>query len=93
MIDDQKKPFIGKWKSADGKEYVEFLSGDMCIKGILEAGRWKTTKYKFEVYHDGENARCGDAGMFSRKAPNKLVLDYGMGGKPIIYHRATCSKK
>jgi len=92
-ISNQKKLFLGKWETADQKEYVEFLSEDTCIKGTLEAGRWQTTKYKFEVYHDGKDAMCGESCLFSRKSPNKIVLDCGMGGSPIIYHRARSSNK
>ena len=90
---DPKKPFLGKWKTADGKKYVEFFPGDTCIKGFLNSGRWETTKYKFNVYHDGKDAMCGESGMFSRKAPDKLILDYGMGGDSITYHRVKSSKK
>lgn len=93
LIKDQKKPFLGKWKTADGKEYVEFFLGDTCIKSFLKAGRWETTKYKFDVYHDGKDAMCGDSGVFSRKAPDKLILDHGMGGDSITYHRVKSSKK
>lgn len=87
LKDIQKKPFLGRWKTTNGNEYVEFLPGDICIKGILKAGRWDRTKYKFNVYYEGEGAMCGDSGMFSRKPPNKIILDYGMGGTPITYHR------
>lgn len=87
VINNQKKPFLGKWETTDRKNYVEFFPGNTCIKGSYEEGHWKTARRKFEIYYKGKSAMCGNNGMFSHEGPNKIVLDNGMGGSPIVYHR------
>ena len=94
LINDLKKPFLGKWKSSDGKSYVEFFPGDTCSKGFIEGGHWKIMKYKSEIYYEGRSIKCGEgSGMMERKGTNKLIEDYGMGGDPITYYRVNSGKK
>lgn len=86
-LQKQKQRFIGKWKAANGKEYVEFLSNDICIHGILQNGHWVTTHDQSNVAHEGADASCGGNGTYSYRGPNVIVLDYGMGGDVTKYYR------
>lgn len=90
----QKKHFLGKWKTSNGKSYVEFFPGDTCAKGFIEGGHWKIMKNKSEIYYKGRSIKCGEgSGMMEREAPNKLIEDYGMGGDSITYYRVNSGKK
>jgi hypothetical protein len=86
-LQKQKQGFFGKWTTASGKEYVEFLSNDVCIHGTLQGGHWVTTHDQSNVAHEGADASCGGNGAYSHQGPNVIVLDYGMGGDVTKYYR------
>jgi len=69
----------------DCKEYVEFLPNDVCVRGTLQGGRWVTTRDTSDVAHEGSDAECGGAGLYSRSGPNTIVLDFGMGGRRQLF--------
>ena len=86
-LQKQKQGFFGKWTTASGKEYVEFLSNDVCIHGTLQGGHWVTTHDQSSVAHEGADALCGGNGTYSHQGANVIVLDYGMGGDVTKYYR------
>jgi len=89
----QRQAFVGRWVSTDRREYVEFLADETCVKGHVEGGRWATTKDKWEVLHDGKDAMCGGAGIYSREANGSITFTYGMADTPITFRRDTATKK
>jgi hypothetical protein len=88
-LQKQKESFLGKWVATTAKEYVEFLPNDVCVRGTLQGGRWVTTRDTSDVAHEGSDAECGGAGLYSRSGPNTIVLDFGMGGETTTFRRAT----
>ena len=83
----EKQSFLGKWTTADGTRYVEFLANNVCVLGDLQVGNWVTSKEKSEVYFSGKNIMCGGNGMYGREADDIISLDHGMGGEPVKYYR------
>jgi hypothetical protein len=86
-IADINKKVIGKWWSSDRKSYIKFLADGSCSNGELwPDGKWHLEQNTLDAWQQGEDFRCG-SGALTLIGPNTLTRDYGMGGKPEIFHR------
>jgi len=88
----QRQAFIGRWVSSDRREYVEFLTDETCFRGHVEGSKWATTKDKWEVLHDGKDAMCGGAGIYSRERNGALTFTYGMADTPVTFRRSAAGR-
>ena len=85
------KRVAGKWVSNDGKSYIEFLANGSCSTGELYPdGKWHVDQGTLYASQEGETFFCG-SGALTLIRPNTLTRDYGMGGKPDIFHREAAS--
>jgi hypothetical protein len=81
------KKVIGKWTSIDKTSYIVFLPDGSCSAGdLFPGGKWQVEHFKLEMWQQGDDFRCGSGGL-TLTGPNTIARDYGMGGKPIVYHR------
>ena len=86
-IADVNRKVVGKWVTSDGKSYIEFLANGSCSAGELwPDGKWHVERSQLGAWQQGEEFRCGD-GALALTGPNALTRDYGMGGKPQVFHR------
>jgi len=81
------KKVVGKWWSADRKNYIEFFANGVCLEGALSPqGKWNTQEGKLGAWQVGESFYCL-GGALTLIGPNTLTRDYGMGGEPERYYR------
>ena len=83
----ENRSFAGKWASADGARYVEFLGDGKCAAGFLDRGKWLTSKGDSTVYHEGREITCGMSGMYIKNDKDTLTFTYGMRDTPVTLRR------
>lgn len=57
------------------------LAGD-----LFTGGKWQVEHFNLEMWQQVDDFRCGNGGL-TLKGLNTIERDYGMGGKPVVYHR------
>jgi hypothetical protein len=81
------KTVLGKWVSSDGKSYIQFLANGSCSDGELYPdGKWHVDQGTLYASQEGETFFCG-SGVLTLIRQDTLTRDYGMGGKPELFHR------
>jgi len=86
---------IGRWVAKDGIQFVEFFADNRCARTQFDTGgkgAWITIQGTIRLDTLGEvfcECKQGSSGFYTRRAPNTIALDYGMGGEPELFHRAT----
>jgi hypothetical protein len=94
-----KRAFLGRWVSADGMAFVEFLPGDACVLGRLEGGQWVSSRAKSTALYEGKGVSCGDRGGVYvseskvTEATNTLTFTFGMRDTPVEFRRQRAARK
>jgi hypothetical protein len=87
------KRVTGKWVSSDGHSYIQFFPDQSCEVGSLRPdGKWHVDKNTLSAWEKGTSFRCGD-GALDLTGVNTMTRDYGMGGKPEVFHRTPSQVK
>lgn len=85
------KKVVGKWVSADRKNYIEFFAKGSCATGELSSdGKWQAAQNTLGAWQEGDDFSCGSGGL-TLIGPNVLTRDYGMGGEPEKFYRGAAN--